>query len=157
MNFDFYTGVLTTSASGASWWASTSRFCGLGFSRNKALMEWLKHLAIKYDGEGVLVNNWKQGKRYAKYPNGLLEYEWNYEHGQRHGIQRSWYDNGRSWYEWNYEHEQPHGIQRGWYKSGKLSYEENCDRGQRHGIQLDWFENSKFLFKQNYINGVLQN
>ena len=50
-------------------------------------MEWLKHLAIRKNGEGILANGWRVGARYCKYPNGQLEYEYNYDHGQKHGIQ----------------------------------------------------------------------
>jgi antitoxin component YwqK of YwqJK toxin-antitoxin module len=96
-------------------------------------MEWLKHLAIKKDGERILVNGWKQGTQYYKYLDGQLECECNYNCDQRHGIQRVWYENSQLWCEYNYFNDKRHGIQRGWSISGSL-----------------WFEN-------NYINGIKQN
>ena len=50
-------------------------------------MEWLKYLAVETGRGDILVNDRKQGKSYTKYPNGQLEYESNYDHEQRHGIQ----------------------------------------------------------------------
>jgi antitoxin component YwqK of YwqJK toxin-antitoxin module len=96
-------------------------------------MEWLKHLVIRNNGEGILVNNWKQGSHYEKYPGDHLEYEENYDCGQCHGIQRSWYWNKQIQYEWNYIH------------------------GQQHGIQQWWYSNGPIMCKENYINGVVQN
>jgi antitoxin component YwqK of YwqJK toxin-antitoxin module len=51
-------------------------------------MEWLKYLAIQKDENGILINGYKQGAHYVKYPNGQLKYERSYDHEQLHGIQK---------------------------------------------------------------------
>jgi antitoxin component YwqK of YwqJK toxin-antitoxin module len=127
--------------------------CGL---KGAALMEWLKYLVIQKDETGILINNWKQGARYFKSDNSILEYEYNYLDDRRHGIQRGWYENGQLNYEHNYDHGQYHGIQRCWYEDGQLSYEDNYKCGYCHGIHCGWYEDGQLQYKKKYINGVFQ-
>jgi antitoxin component YwqK of YwqJK toxin-antitoxin module len=108
-------------------------------------MEWLKHLVILRNIEGVLVNGWAQGIRYIKYyPNGHFYYMYNYLDDQQHGaqfkwcaasnklvgmdtyingtlngIQRTWYDNGQLEEDYIYVDDLWHGIQRRWYANGQ--------------------------------------
>jgi hypothetical protein len=71
-------------------------------NRAAALMEWLKHLTISNNGDGILVNNWLQGKHYDKFENGNISFEYNYIDNRKHEIQYSWYHNGKPHYEQNY-------------------------------------------------------
>jgi antitoxin component YwqK of YwqJK toxin-antitoxin module len=60
---------------------------------------------------------------------GQLEYEYNYQQGQKHGLCRGWYEvsgqsseaHGQLWYESNYHQGQSHGLSRRWNSNGQLS------------------------------------
>jgi antitoxin component YwqK of YwqJK toxin-antitoxin module len=122
-------------------------------------MEWLKHLVVdKHDstGSGMVINNRKEGKYYAKYPNGKMRFEENYVARLQHGQQLYWDSNGKLEYEWNYEHGWLHGVQLGWFENGRLAYEVKYFKGKLHGKQRHFHANGALSSEENYINGVKQ-
>ena len=100
-------------------------------------MEWLKHLAIRKE-DGILVNNWYQGKVYCKAsPIHLLD-ENNYFDNKLHGIQYSWYFNGTLRYKDNYAHGEKHGIQLNYNAQGVIVHKEDYNHGLKHGLQYSY-------------------
>lgn len=67
----------------------------------------------------------KHGKIVTYYDNGQIEYEWNYQNGYKHGIQRGWFQNGVLSFEQNYIFDHMDGLQKGWYENGNLQSEDN--------------------------------
>ena len=72
-------------------------------------MEWLKHLTICRNEDGILVNDLLQGKHYIKFETGLLSYEYNYIDGRKQSTQYSWFSDGDIHYEENWLNDQIHG------------------------------------------------
>ena len=65
------------------------------------------------------------GKKNTYYPNGQIEYEWNYVNGGKHGIQKGWHENGQLSFEQNYTSDHMDGKQISWYDNGNLQSEKN--------------------------------
>jgi antitoxin component YwqK of YwqJK toxin-antitoxin module len=119
-------------------------------------MEWLKHLVVRNDGKGILVNDQKQGTRYIKGHDEIQLCEYNFVNHKFHGTQREWYCNGQKSLEYNYINGEQHGIQRHWFGNGQLHSERNYVDGVQHGIQREWREYGKEMTTTYYINGVEQ-
>jgi hypothetical protein len=89
------------------------------------------------------------GKKNTYYPNGQIEYEWNYVNGGKHGIQKGWHENGQLSFEQNYTSDHMDGKQISWYDNGNLQSENNykfitsnIDRiSDSIGWQKDYYEN----------------
>ena len=54
------------------------------------------------------------------YPNGQLEYEYNYKDGKRDGLAKGWYPNGQLEYEYNYKDGELDGLTKSWDEDGQL-------------------------------------
>lgn len=65
------------------------------------------------------------GKKIIYYPNGQIEYEWNYINGYQHGVQKGWHENGQLSFEQNYISDHMDGKQISWYDNGNLQSENN--------------------------------
>ncbi len=94
------------------------------------------------------------GKKIIKYPNGQIEYEWNYVNGGKHGIQKGWHENGKLHFEQNYINDYMDGHQKSWYDNGKLKSEVNykftIENMNRLSDNVGWQ-------REYYENGVLKN
>jgi MORN repeat variant len=86
-----------------------------------------------------------------------LNYDGNYEHGQKHGLFKRWYDNGQIRYDHNYFNGEYHGIFRTWHENGQIWYENNYEHGERHGIHIGWYDNGQIWYENNYFKGRLIN
>lgn len=99
------------------------------------------------------------GKKNTYYPNGQIEYEWNYVNGGKHGIQRGWHENGELSFEQNYTSDHMDGKQISWYDNGNLQSENNykfitpnIDRiSDSIGWQKDYYENG-ILKEERFYN-----
>ncbi len=98
------------------------------------------------------------GKKIIKYPNGQIEYEWNYVNGGKHGVQKGWHENGKLSFEQNYVNDYMDGHQKSWYDNGNIQYEnnykfteENFNRiSDRIGWQREYYENGVLKSEEFY-------
>jgi antitoxin component YwqK of YwqJK toxin-antitoxin module len=101
------------------------------------------------------------GKKIIKYPNGQIEYEWNYSNGGKHGIQKGWHENGRVSFEQNYLNDHMDGLQRSWYENGNIQSEYNYrftnentnGLSQNVGWQREYYENG-VLKEEEFYNEI---
>jgi antitoxin component YwqK of YwqJK toxin-antitoxin module len=120
-------------------------------------MEWLKYLAIR-KLDGVLVNNWYQGKVYCKAsPIHLLD-ENNYLDNQLHGIQYSWYFDGAMRYKDNYAYGEKYGTQYEYSRDGAVIYKENYINNLKHGLQYTYstFSNKPKQIREFYHGNLIR-
>ncbi len=93
------------------------------------------------------------GRKIIKYPNGQIEYEWNYVHGGKHGIQKGWHENGMLSFEQNYVNDHMDGHQKSWYDNGNIQSEDNykftTENFNRLSAKIGWQ-------REYYENGVLK-
>lgn len=98
------------------------------------------------------------GKKLTYYPNGQIEYEWNYVNGGKHGIQKGWHENGTLSFEFNYVNDHMDGQQKSWYENGKLQSENNYKfttpnrncLSARIGWQREYYENGNLKEEEFY-------
>ena len=101
------------------------------------------------------------GKKIIKYPNGQIEYEWNYVNGGKHGIQKGWHENGKLSFEQNYVNDHMDGHQKSWYDNGNIQSEdnykftkENFNRlSENIGWQREYYENG-ILKQEEFYNEI---
>ena len=89
------------------------------------------------------------------YPNGKMQFEYNYKNGKQEGIAKSWYESGKIKLENNYVQDKKEGIEKAWYESGKPKYESNYTNGLENGKYRAWYESGKIEEEINYVNGLL--
>jgi antitoxin component YwqK of YwqJK toxin-antitoxin module len=86
----------------------------------KAWMEWLKHLVIYHDGEGILVNGLIEGLHIRKYSNGRIMFIYNFANDKKHGSYMCWYENGQLWHNAFYINGLPCGTHEWLTRNGEL-------------------------------------
>ena len=65
------------------------------------------------------------------YPNGQLEYEYNYKDGKRDGLAKGWYPNGQLEYEYTYKDGELDGLTKSWDEDGQLQLETHHKDGKQ--------------------------
>jgi antitoxin component YwqK of YwqJK toxin-antitoxin module len=101
------------------------------------------------------------GRKILKYPNGLIECEWNYVNGSKHGIQKGWHENGKLSFVQNYVNDHMDGPQQSWYDNGNIQSENNyrfTDENihclsENVGWQRDYYENG-VLKEEEFYNEI---
>ena len=101
------------------------------------------------------------GKKIIKYPNGQIEYEWNYVNGGKHGIQKGWHENGKLSFEQNYVNDHMDGHQKSWYDNGNIQSENNYKFTKENfyflseniGWQREYYENG-ILKQEEFYNEI---
>ena len=93
-------------------------------------------------GRGKTVKNYYLGRSYigkrVYNKDGLLEHEWSYKNGMRHGWEYEWYEDGGLAWAIHYDNGREHGTARIWGKSGALLGSYTMDHGT--GIDFWWIE-----------------
>ena len=62
--------------------------------------------------------------------NGVLETEWTYKDGKKHGLSRDWYSDGQLMMEYTYKDGKVHGLWRIWDNDGQLKIEGCTSNGE---------------------------
>jgi len=95
----------------------------------------------------------KDGLVKSWYPNGQLEYEFNYKEGKRDGLQKGWFESGQLKREVNYKDGKEDGLKKGWYENGQLWYETNFKDGKRDGLTKSWDEDGQLQLETHHKDG----
>ena len=91
------------------------------------------------------------------YPNGKMQFEYNYKNGKQEGIAKSWYESGKIKLENNYVQDKKEGIEKAWYESGKPKYESNYANGLLHGNMNLYYDNGTIKQIKGFVNDELVN
>lgn len=85
------------------------------------------------------------GPYISLYPNGQVQEEGSYTHGQYSGIRRTWHENGKLEMEWQYKNNKISGRSLAWHANGQLSSETRWACGQEVGLTRWWDERGKLV------------
>lgn len=89
------------------------------------------------------------------YPNGALQSEIPFLHGERHGLIRKWYEDGTLSYEAPYSHGSVDGLEQGWFQSGQLESQHPYVRGKIEGLSQEWYRSGRLMVQAQYVEGRL--
>ena len=93
------------------------------------------------------------GKIVAKYPDGKLWAEGNFQNGMLEGLTKTYYINGNFEFEENYKSGKLEGLKRIYYINGNLAAEVNYKNGQEEGLAKNYYINGNLWSEVNYKNG----
>ncbi len=100
-------------------------------------------------------NEYPEGKQYEWYPNGILQFEFNYKNENFEGKQYFFGPDKILQWEKNYKNGKYDGSQFFFYPDGNLEKKENYKNGKKEGVQYFYNKNGELEKEENYKNGYL--